>query len=57
MLLLYITTKAARGKPHIESLKKVYTYTIHIHNVYTGLFGRNVRGTAENRKNSGTASN
>ena len=22
----------------MESLKKVYTYTIHIHNVYTGLF-------------------
>lgn len=23
----------------MESLKKVYTYTIHIHNVYTGIFG------------------
>lgn len=36
----------------MENLKKVYTYTIHIHNVYTGLFGRNVRETAKKQRHS-----
>lgn len=42
----------------MESLKKYthtqYTYTMHIHNVYTGLFGE--KRSRNSKKNSGTAS-